>query len=74
MTADLIELRGGLIVRVDAILLALDLEAKGHALTAKDGALLVSQGSTLTGEEKRLVKELRRHLLALAAYEPPEVV
>lgn len=66
------ELRGGLLVRTDAILLALALEAKGHALTAKDGALLVSHGSALSAEDRASIQQLKRHLLAVAGYEPPE--
>ncbi len=41
-------LRGGLVVRTDALRLAVALEAKGHQLTAKDGALRVSHGAALT--------------------------
>lgn len=67
----LTELRGGLIVRTDAIALALELEAHGHALTVADGALLVSQGSTLTVHERTAITGLKRHLLAIAGYEPP---
>ena len=64
-------LRGGLLVRTDAIVLALDLETRGHVLTAQDGALLVSGGSTLTAADRTAVQELKRHLLAVAGYEAP---
>ena len=58
----LTELRGGLFVRTDAIILALALEEAGHALTAKDGALLVGNGSTLTAEQRTAIQGLKRHL------------
>ena len=67
----LTELRGGLLVRTDAIVLALALEAAGHTLTAKDGALLVGNGSTLTAEDRAAIGRHKRHLLAIAGYEPP---
>lgn len=62
---------GGLIVSADAARLALALEAHGHALSVKDGALLVSNGSTLTVEERASIVALKRHLMAIAAYEAP---
>ena len=69
----LTELRGGLFVRTDAIVLALALEESGHTLTARDGALLVGNGSTLTTEQRAAIQGLKRHLLAIAGYEPPAV-
>lgn len=66
------ELKGGLLVQTDAILLALALEAHGHALTAKDGALLVTNGSTLSAEDRTAIQAHKRHLLAIAAYVPPQ--
>ena len=67
----LTELRGGLLVRTDAIVLALALEDAGHTLTARDGALLVGNGSTLTAEQRSQVQGLKRHLLAIAGYSVP---
>lgn len=67
----LTELRGGLLVHADAIILALALESAGHALTAKDGALLVTNGSALTAEQRTQIQTLKRHLLAIASYEVP---
>lgn len=66
------ELKGGLYVSTDAIVLALDLERGGHALTARDGALLVTNGSALSAEQRLQIQRLKRHLLAIAAYSPPE--
>lgn len=65
------ELHGGLFVADEAIRLACNLEARGFALTAKDGALLVSNGSALTATDRAGIVRLKRHLLAIAAYEVP---
>jgi len=67
----IVELKGGLFVHRDAVLLALDLERGGHALTARDGALLVTNGSTLSAEQRASIGRLKRHLLAIASYEAP---
>ncbi len=67
------ELRGGLLVRSDALLLALRLESDNHVLTAKDGQLLVSNGSSLTADDRAQIKQLKNHLMALAGYEAPEM-
>jgi hypothetical protein len=64
----ILELRGGLFVREDAILLALDLEARGHVLSTKDGALLVTDGARLTAEDVAQIRALKKHLMAIAAY------
>ncbi len=69
---DFITLRGGLIVRTDALQLALALEAKGHTLTAKDGALMVSHGSTLTSEDRSHIQALKIHLIACVTYRAPD--
>ena len=69
---DFTELRGCLIVRTDALKLALALEAKGHALTAKDGALMVSHGSTLTAEDRAQIQALKTHLMACVTYVAPD--
>lgn len=68
----MIELRNGLLVREDAVLLALDLEARGHVLTTRDGTLRVTNGATLTAADTAAIKELKRHLMEIAAYEAPE--
>lgn len=67
-----IELRGGLLVQSDALDLALALEQRGLTLAAKDGALLVSPGSALSADDRVAVQRWKRHLLAIAAYQPPE--
>lgn len=67
-----IELRGGLLVQSDALDLALALEQRGLTLAAKDGVLLVSPGSALSADDRVAVQRWKRHLLAIAAYQPPE--
>lgn len=69
---NMIQLRNGPLVREDAVLLALNLEDAGHTLTAKQGKLLVSEGSRLSEGVRRAIQAVRLHLLAIAAYEPPE--
>lgn len=62
------ELKGGLFVDSAAIILAIDLESRGHVLTARDGALLVTEGSRLSVTDRTEIQRLKRHLLAIAAY------
>lgn len=69
---NLIPLRNGPIVTESAVLLALQLEQDGHALSAKDGLLVVSNGSKLSAETLAAIKANRLHMLAIAAYDPPE--
>lgn len=68
----IIELRGGLLVQESALALALDLEARGHALTAKDGVLYAANGTALTAEDRAAIKRQRLQLLAIASYEAPQ--
>lgn len=69
---NLIELRSGLLVREDAVLLALSLEARGHVLTTRDGTLRVTNGATLTAVDTAAIKDTKLHLMEIAAYEAPE--
>ena len=68
-----IELKGGLFVATDAIAVALALEAKGVTLAAKDGVLTAAPASALTETDTASIRQWKRHLLAIAAYVPPEV-
>ncbi len=68
----LIELRNGPFVSEEALVLALDLERDGHAIATADGKLTVSNGSTLTAAQREQITAQRRHLMALAAYIPPD--
>lgn len=64
----MVTLKGGLVVREDALQLAWSLEDRGHILTAQDGQLRVSRGSALTAEDRAAIPALRLHLLAIAGY------
>lgn len=67
------ELRGGLVVREDAVQLYLSLDARGHVLTEPEpGKLIVSNGSALTAEDRAQITALKSHLIALAHYRAPE--
>jgi hypothetical protein len=66
------ELRGGLIVHDDAIRLAIDLENRGHVCAVRDGVLTVTNGTKLKTVDVEQIKRLKFHLLAIAAYVPPE--
>lgn len=67
-----IELSGGLLVQEAALVLAVRLEAAGHALSVKDGTLLVSRGSALSDEDRAAIRALKNHLLAVVGYEAPK--
>jgi hypothetical protein len=69
---ELIELKGGLIVRLDAVALAVELEAAGHALTVAEDRLIVSRGRDLSVQQQAQIRALKPHLLAVASYQAPE--
>jgi hypothetical protein len=69
---ELVELRGGLIVRADAIALLLDLERRGHICSIRPEGLCVTRARELTPEDSLAIKRLRGFLLALVSYVPPE--
>lgn len=71
LPSDLVELRAGPLVRVDALQLAVALEARGHGLTEQDGKLHVTNGAALTAADRAAITGARLHLLAIAAYEAP---
>jgi hypothetical protein len=64
----LTELRGGLILRADAIALAIDLDLRGVRLSVKDGVLLAAPGSLLTATDRVQIAALKRHLMAFVGY------
>lgn len=66
-----IELHGGLLVEDEALALALDLERRGHMLTADTGALFVSEPSSLTEQDRAAIRRLKFHLLAIVTYDIP---
>ncbi len=62
---------GGLTVPAEAVVLALDLEARGFSLTPAGHDLLVQPFSRLTDEETQQIRRWKLHLLALLACEVP---
>ncbi len=69
---NILELRGGLVLREDAVLLALSLEELGHRIATSDGKLTVTNGAALSPELREQIKDCRLHLMAVASYSPPE--
>jgi hypothetical protein len=67
-----VELKGGLFVDEQAIALAIALEGAGHVLSVQDGKLLVTNGSALSAAQRQQITAWKRHLCAIAAYEPPQ--
>lgn len=63
-----LQFRDGPLISQDAVLLALDLEARGHTMAARDGKLIVSDGSKLTTADREAIGQARRHLLAFVSY------
>ena len=69
----LVELRGGLIVRSEAIALGCALERRGHALSVgSNGMMQVTFSSRLTPDDVQAIRQHRAHLIACAAYRAPE--
>ncbi len=64
-----VELKGGLIVSVEAIQLAIDLENAGVALQAKSGVLVASPASVLTPAQIAAIRAMKFQLLAIAGYD-----
>lgn len=64
------ELRNGPIVKDEALVLAVSLEARGHALKLESGVLKVSDGTRLSETDRADIKRLRNHLLAIVDYQP----
>lgn len=65
-------LRDGPTLPDAAVLLALDLEREGHALSVRDGKLIVTNGSTLSPTQRAGVKQHLADIVKLLAYAPPE--
>lgn len=66
-------LKGGLFVAEEAVVLAIALEGAGITLTATDGVLTAAPRSALTAAQIAAIRQWKRHLLSIAAYEPPQV-
>ena len=65
---EITELRDGPALPTAGILLALDLEARGHACAVVGDKLTVSDGSKLTEADRAEVKRWRLHLIEFVGY------
>jgi hypothetical protein len=61
-------LRGGLSIPLAAVLLALDLEARGFRVTADGDGLIVRPGSRLTADDRARIQRHRDALIALTTH------
>lgn len=64
-----VTLRSGLIVAVEAIRLACDLENRGWQLLTREDRLILrptTETETLSESERELAKKLKNHLMAIA--------
>ncbi|MDQ3349968.1 MAG: hypothetical protein M3545_18635 [Acidobacteriota bacterium] len=68
--ADLVVLKGGLVVPVVAVTLLLDLERRGLSIRvdAADGAIVCRPGRLLTAEDKGAIAAYRDQLRGLIRY------
>lgn len=64
----LVELKNGPTVRASAIELSIQLEARGHVLTADAGVLKCTNGSALTADDRAAIMREKPHLIAIAEY------
>jgi hypothetical protein len=66
-----VELRGGLIIPAEPLLLVFDLQARGFQLTPTDGDITIRPWSRLTAENTRQLRRWKQHVLAILDYEAP---
>ena len=66
-----VQLGGGLVVRLEPLLLVLELEGRGFRLSREGDDIWVRPFSKLTDEDKRELKLWKRHVLALLDYQAP---
>jgi hypothetical protein len=75
LTAEsLVMLRGGLTVRVEAVRLLLDLEARGVKLERDADDILIRSGSPVTEDDRQALRRFKGHILALLDYVASEHV
>jgi hypothetical protein len=66
--APIVTLRGGLAVPVDAVLLLLNLEARGVRLEHVGADIVIYRGSPATDEDRVAPRRYKPHILALLDY------
>ena len=67
-----VSLRGGLVIPLEPLLLALDLEGRGFQMMPDGGDLVVRPAANLTSEDVRLLKRWKAHVIELLSYRVSE--
>ena len=67
-TRTTVELRGGVVVSLDALNVLWDLEARGFAFVVDGERLRVTPGSRLTSDDTAAIRQHRDELLLLVRY------
>lgn len=66
---EMVTLRAGFVVALDALRLAWDLEQRGfHVRLADDGGLIVSPRSRIGTDDDAAIRQHKAELIALASY------
>lgn len=71
--SNFVTLKGGLVLPLAAIKLALDLEARGLHLACDGEDLLVGPSVKLTDDDREQIKRWKLHLKAILAYDADSV-
>jgi hypothetical protein len=71
--SDFVVLSSGLALPLEAVRLAWDLEERGLRFTVDGDELLVGPRQKLSDEDRVRIRQWKRHLMALLAYEPERV-
>ena len=66
--SEMVVLRGGVLVSIEAISFALDLESRGVRLEVDGADLLFSPRDRVTDEDKQRLRALKPHLTAIVRY------
>ena len=74
VSKEFVSLRGGLTVPAEPFRLLFSLLDRGFSLTPDQDALVVRPAQRLTVEDHAQITRWKPHLLALLAYEPPEMM
>ena len=72
--ASFVMLRGGLSVRIEAVRLLLDLEARGVRLEADGNDILIRSGAPVTEDDRQAPQRFKGYILALLDYVASEHV
>ena len=68
-----VALKGGLTVPVAPLLLVFQLQERGFTLSQEGDVLVIRPRRLLTDADCQAITRWKHHILALLAYEPPEV-